>query len=359
MLKRRKLSFLSLSLLLALLAAAVMPFSVLAQDGTPPPADPPAVEEVPPAEDLTVPEVLEQLPADTSLVVLDENGEVLPLTAEEAAAVVVSGDPIWCPTGVDPNPGVDGCTYAQASLSELITVLQTQTAGVFDYAGAGTIYIAADYDASTASSPDYGTDIFFSPDPESSFQIGLTDLVVQGGWGGAPGSSSNLSGINSLNFWYWRSTPLSLTLNNIILDGAGWNGDLPNGSGLSVDGNYGNVELNNVSVTNSNWDGASIYATGNVELNNVTVTHSDEEGVSIHNEGDVTIRNSDFSNNGDGLYVYAYGNVTLNGVTANGNHSTGADVGTTGGNMDITNSQFNSNGNTYSDSGTVNVWFGS
>jgi len=315
--------------------------TAFADDGTPPPTEEPVVTEPVPVE---VEQVIEQLPADTDLVVLDAGGEALPLPSQEAAAVVVSGDPIWCPTGADPIPGTGGCTDAQSSLSDLIAVLQTQTDGVnFDYEGAGTIYIAVDYDASTDASPDNGANIDFD-----QTILGLTDLVVQGGWGGAAGAPSNLSGINSLNFWSWSSP---LTLNDLVLDGAGWNGPKSTDTGLTA------------------LDGS-----GNVELNNVSVTHSDEYGVWIDTTGDVTIKNGDFSNNGqiytysydngngtytytygygDGLYLDPSGNITLDNVSANGNYGSGAYINTYG-TVNITNSQFNSNGSPYTWSDTGN-----
>jgi len=32
------------------------------------------------------------------------------LASQEAEAVIASGDPMWCPDGVDPIAGVGGCT---------------------------------------------------------------------------------------------------------------------------------------------------------------------------------------------------------------------------------------------------------
>ena len=123
-----KKSFMFLMLLLALAFSALGVTPALADDGVTPPADAPAVEEpvadvpvvdVPVAaetatgeaaveeapvveaeqpaaeEELTVPEALEQLPEDTALVVLDENGEELPLVSQEAAEVVASADPYF------------------------------------------------------------------------------------------------------------------------------------------------------------------------------------------------------------------------------------------------------------------------
>ena len=122
MISNKHFSILSLAVLLALVVAAVLPFAALADDETPPPdapvmeevvleevpagdetqpaADETAVEEAPVVdvvveEDLTVSEAQEQLPEDTALVVVDENGEVLPLASQEAAEVVATADPYF------------------------------------------------------------------------------------------------------------------------------------------------------------------------------------------------------------------------------------------------------------------------
>jgi hypothetical protein len=306
-------------------------------------ADAPTVEEsvaAPEHETVTVAEVLDQLPAETEVVVLDASGEPLSLASQDAATAIVSGDPMWCPR--DSKPGSQGCTPGQSSLNDLINLFSTDAGAT--YSGAGTIYISWDYasDNPNATATDYGQNIVFS-----FGSLALTDLVVQGGWdfmnNWVTTSPSNLSGINSLNFLKKGDTT-SLTINDIIIDGAGWNGYTLDGSaGLLVNGSYGSVALNNVSVTNSDQDGAQIYT-----------------------NGDVTINDSDFSSNGHfqtysypddygyygtgrGLDVDTNGNVTLDNVNASGNYSDGAGIYTNGSAV-ITNSQFDANGSTYSDS---------
>ena len=55
-------------------------------------------EEVPPPEEpVSLPEVLEQAPPDTQVVVVNEEGQVEPLATVEAAEILVTGDPVWCP----------------------------------------------------------------------------------------------------------------------------------------------------------------------------------------------------------------------------------------------------------------------
>src|SRR5687767_6037539 len=127
---------------LAILLVSLMhPAIALADEATPPPAEPstevapvdgpadqvPAGDEAAPEEtdavsteeaDPTetaptetapaepapnVEEVLDSLPEDTAIVALDAEGEALPLASVEAAQVIVSGDPMWCPAGVLPG----------------------------------------------------------------------------------------------------------------------------------------------------------------------------------------------------------------------------------------------------------------
>src|SRR5690606_3676261 len=54
--------------------------------------------------------ILEQLPENTEIIVLDEEGETIPLATEEAKEVVSSSDPMWCPAGKTPIANVGGCS---------------------------------------------------------------------------------------------------------------------------------------------------------------------------------------------------------------------------------------------------------
>jgi len=153
--------------LLALVISFVAPFPVLAEESSPPaeptaeatlPADAatPAAEATPipvddqpvaegeaaepvlresqsnegapsdaatPAE-LELAELLELVPSDTSIAVVDEAGELLPLVSAEAANVIAAGDPVWCPASVSaPTPGLNGCTASHTSFGDLLIEL--------------------------------------------------------------------------------------------------------------------------------------------------------------------------------------------------------------------------------------------
>ncbi len=373
-----RFSLFAIVTIFVLVLSLLTPAIAFADDGTPPapteePVQPPTeepVEETAPAqEESTAAEVLEELPADTELVVINEEGEVLSLTTEEAAEIIVAGDPMWCP-GLYGEPGATlpggaGCTSSFTSFTNLITEL-----GDFDSneVGAGTIYIASNYDA-TANS-DTGTNVIFDYGANE-----LTDLVFQGGWDFGANDvvgTSTLTGITSLQFWDWGSFgfPGSLTVNDIIMSG---------GDGLYIGSDSGtptaNVVLNNITVNNTNLgtyvetdgtvsiidstfndndsNGLEISSGGDISLNDVTASRNNDDGAYLDNSGgsgDVTLTGTNEFNNNDeyGLNVLSGDDIHLNNVTANRNGEDGAYLETCGctGDSDIVltgTNEFNDN----------------
>ena len=158
----KKLTVLSMIVLFSLIVALIFPISVLADDTTPPPAETPevlppteqpvtteepvateepviveatptapavtdvlATDEAPPAEetgDVNLAEVVVQL-NDADLVLLDENGQSVPLASNQAAQALTAPDPIGCPPGIQPiawgGTGV-GCTASYTSIQAAI-----------------------------------------------------------------------------------------------------------------------------------------------------------------------------------------------------------------------------------------------
>src|SRR5688572_6718615 len=163
-----------------------VPTHVETEPATEPPTEAPtepAVEETPvPSESTPVPEeatatpiaeILTQVPESTEVVVLDENGDSIPLASEEAAEIVEVVDPMWCPEGV--LPGGPGCTTNFASISALITNMVTTTN---NYAQNGVIYFT--------SNPGSGT-FNLNPTtlPGGDYEtLNDFDLTLQGGWNG-------------------------------------------------------------------------------------------------------------------------------------------------------------------------------
>ncbi len=150
---------------------------VLAFSAVSPIVDVAAVSSAPMAATATVAAILTQAPAGTTLVVLDQNGNALPLATQAAAKTVKKGDPIWCPAGQ--KPGGAGCTAAETTVASLITDLASES-------GAGTVYFESTY-----STPDATFDQVSMP--------GLTDLTIQGGWNGKTGTHYKLSGVSAFS----------------------------------------------------------------------------------------------------------------------------------------------------------------
>jgi hypothetical protein len=187
----------------------------------------PAGEEEPPVEETTeepsveepVQTILEQVPENTTVTVLNSEGETLPLVSQESADAIASDyDPIWCPAGQVPTPGENGCTQSFNSFDELLAYLQANE-GDTAYQQAGTIYIQQGDYLGGESEIDFN-DYSFS-------QINNYDLTLQGGWdttydpaSGDPTFTSTSFNVpivigSSANPWIG-----SLTLNNILIDPA-------------------------------------------------------------------------------------------------------------------------------------------
>src|ERR1700690_167486 len=87
---------LSVLLVLALSAIAAAPVLADSGAGTPPPgATGPAR-----ATGRSSSNPLSQFPSGTKVVVLDKQGNKVPLGSLAAADIVTGGDPIWCPSSV-------------------------------------------------------------------------------------------------------------------------------------------------------------------------------------------------------------------------------------------------------------------
>lgn len=322
-----------LVVIMALLLSLVGTRTVLADDSTPldptevpseetPPAENPESSETPVAGE-SIPEILEQLPDETGIVILDESGEPMPMATNEAVAAYVAGDPQWCMAGYTPADDPAGGTYCTAKFIKFNGVgglIEELTNGLGIDAGPGTIYISYDYD--TAAAGDDIDHITFNYN-----DVLLTDLIVQGGWDFSQnkvvGTSTISLGMSySLEFLDWGGygVPGSLTLKDLIIT---------NGNGLFIGDD-------------------SDFTTADVTLENVDVTDT-EYGAYIETEGDVEITDSSFNNSSDdGLVVLSYsGNITLTRVWSEDNFGDGAYLETCGcgsGNIFVESSTFVKNG---------------
>jgi len=265
----------------------------------------PAVEEVVPAaeEPQTVSEVLDEVPAGTEVVVLDEAGEALPLASAEAAEVIVESDPIWCPENVNPSTAIAGqCTDGFNTVTQLFAALATKS-------GNGTIFFTSTYVL---------TDAIFDNTTNNSL-LNLGNLTLQGGWNGK-GNTAVVGGtvVNGLfelsGSTTFTTAPVEVIwgAKNVTIKDMIFNGGSASKPGLYVETTTGNVVMQNVNASfNTGETGAYVETT----------------------TGDVTVNNSQFNSNSNavtdkaaGLEIKSNGNVTLYNVTANYNTGNGAQI---------------------------------
>ena len=250
-----------------------------------------APEEEGDTEDLTVAEVLEQAPEGTELLVVNEEGEIEPLVTEEAAEILETADPIWCPAGA--TPGDASCTPSQASFADLLALLEAD--GGTSYGGvAGVIWVEDAYAGNDNSQ------IVFDGNNLTSLQNNA--LTIQGGWSG--NNDVNITGTSladvSMVFVNWTG---DITINDFDIQ----NTSDDAGFGLFVDTD-GAITLDNVSVNGTTANSAGFG-----------------EGAELYSTGDVNITDSEFDDNqGNGLQTTSAGAITLTNVSASNNTLTGA-----------------------------------
>jgi hypothetical protein len=374
--KPTKFTVLSLALLLALVMAAVLPISALAQDEVPPV---PAAEEIPPVEDesapveesaaveepapaeettpaeepaaeeesapaeeesLTVPEILEALPEGTDLVVLDEGGDALPLATEEAAEVIAAADPFFYDIGGIKWSFMVTCGETP-NCTETKAPIQTAVEAFVSKSGVGNIYV---------ESGTYTEDIEINN--SGGEYASLTGLIGLDTGGGAPVINGTL-GFYSLNAFTFQGFTINgqaefyngsgaLDIKDITQSG----GD---DIGIGIHHQDGDVNLENVSAIGNNIYGIAVESYGKVTLNDVNASDNGI-GAAIYGENDVTVTNSVFNSNDDGLeteglYIGTPGNITLNNVTASGNNGYGVFIDNSDsiGNTLVENSFFKGN----------------
>ena len=252
-------------------------------------------EEKPTVEEpISVPEILEQLPAGTELVALNEAGDVEPLATEGAAQIIASGDPMWCPDGV--IPGGAGCTGSFADFATLISALALDAASATPiYSGNGVVWVEDSYNGND------NAQIIF--DGATLTNLNNHNLTIQGGWSG--GNNTTVTGSSladvSMVFANWTGNIFINAFDIVAGDNAGF--------GLSVT-NTGNVTLDNISVNDTP---SNTYGFG--------------DGAVVDSTGNVDISNSEFNNNsGNGLTVASGGTIGLDTVSASSNTLTGASL---------------------------------
>jgi hypothetical protein len=339
--KTRTMMFL-ITILTVLAISAIWTLPAFADDVTPPPVptSEPVVPpeeipplEVPPPSDVTIADALAQIPEGTEVVVINTEGENIPLATQEAVDAIVVADPTWCPTGV--APGGAGCSINYGSLQLLVADVGT---GLNPTAN-GVIWISTVL-------------------PDAS----VSPIVINGGTPGAFATWSNFS-LTLKGGW----TEVGSTINtldpselNVSLSIINWNADIAL-SDILVTG-----------VTGSGTTALNIATSKKVTLTGIHVNGNAGNGANLDNcvwnidhcngTSDVVVTASTFNNNanGDGLNVFSGGTITISSVTANGNNAVGGSgatlnnlYATTAKNVVLTSGTLEFNGN--GDTGLV-VW---
>ena len=249
-------------------------------------------------------ETMQALPEDTSVVVLDEGGEVLPLASQETSDVIAQADPIWCPEGVSPVPFTNGCTGSYSTMEELLTLeggyINSQITG-------GTIWITEG----------------IVPDVNSVVIDGTTytnwanfTLGMQGGWSGLYGDTSIYSNSQF-------SVPITI---------ANWNNNVYMGNiaapSVNINDTNGVVILANVDSEDTNIKNQKgridVYnSRGNLTIDSANINNGGifSSGINVHTfTGNLTINNSIFWGNGyAGAWMENVGNITINNSAAHSN----------------------------------------
>ena len=299
---------------------AVVPAS--SSGGDAPPAEEAAAEEAAAAE------ALSEVPAGTDVVVVNAEGEALPLATQEAEEIIAFVDPVWCPVGVAPQNGTGGCTNSFSSLKALVDALMAGTAGVVPNTN-GVIWIQAGADAST------GPIVLDGSDPQLG-NMETFSLTLQGGWNGTFGSkvtnpATPSTFTRSISIINWLG---DITLSDITISGV-TTGSSTNSAALDIETTK-KITLNRVNVNNNSNSGAAVVygawldnqdtgTTGSVTVSLSNFSNNEKAGLTVRSNGTVTLSSVAANGNGDmGLYVQSNGAITLSNVTASANSGHGA-----------------------------------
>jgi hypothetical protein len=244
-------------------------------------------------------QIIEQLPEGTGIRLETEEG-VEPLATTQAENLILVGDPIWCPSGIDPIPNLGGCSGSYTSLEDLVINLP-------DPGGPGVIWIMEGVDSSVSA---------ISLDGANYANWDAEDLEIRGGWNGdAFGTISTTTTFSvPIEVINWAGT---ITINDLIITG------VP-GTGLTVD-IAGDVLLRNLDISGNDNTGLSISSGGTVTGENITANNNGLAslsgfGAEIYGvELDLSGVNEFTGNYNSGLIVSTTGNILTDNLTANNN----------------------------------------
>jgi hypothetical protein len=248
----------------------------------------------------SVEQVTSQLPEDTQLIVVNEQGETLPLVSQEAGDAIELGDPRWCPVGV--TPGGAGCTGVFTSFQALLDHLATINEGAGPNM-AGVIWIEGTYNSSI--NDPLATE--FVINGNSLTNMANYALTLNGGWAGGTSTALNPNTPSTfevpLSIIHWNN---AVTIRNVVVQ----NADGVGTAALEVE-TTGNITLINVDVRNNTTENGGAILTNDLGAGNVAVSDSNFIG-------------NGQPDSGYGLQVFSAGTISLKNVSAIDNSLTGA-----------------------------------
>jgi hypothetical protein len=261
--------------------------------------------------------ILDSVPDNTAVTVLNAEGQPEPLASQNAANAVVTSDPFWCPeTELVPTPGINNCTTSFPSFTALLTFLSGNSA----YQGAGVIYVQQGAYTGPESTVNFNNFNLSNLEPSS--------LTITGGWANNAPDPNGTSSFNNVSLVIGTATNPwggSLSLNNLTIND-------PTGTGITLFA-QDDANLNRINVTNStNGAGAELHAGNDVNINNSSFLRNRTAGAIIQSVRDTAVANSTFSNPVNarrqmvGLDIGAGRNVSLLNVLANENRDAGARI---------------------------------
>ncbi len=308
------------------------PISTEKLTATPEPVttDIPAVEE----EQKTVVEILQELPDDTAIVVLDQSGQPEPFVTAEVVNVIAAGDPYFW-------DGTQYIGYTTTACPVIVTVCNVVVSSPIQEAisaysltssATGNIYIeAGTYDENVVVDGSVG------------YLNNLTGLI------GSGSDSTTINGYISIMNMTNAFTTSGFTVTEYVVFQDGMNNAI-----------FSDLVINSDAANTG--DGLYVETTGNVTITDVLSNNNLGNGAYVDAGGNVQIEHSTFSDNGwdltydaytpslmsfstaSGINVYSAGDITLNYLIANGNANYGALLSAPSGDISIDHSQFNENG---------------
>ena len=264
------------------------------QSATPePPASP---EPVAPQSTPTA-AILADVPADTSVVVLDGQGSPLVLGTQETAEAVVKSDPVWCPEGQ--FPGGLGCSANFASITDLLTAMRTNPGA---FASNGTIFL--EHSGNTTFTTPLILDDSAGSLSSAFATLSSFNLSVRGGYNGGTGSGS-VGGTQALfnNEGYILIGSLANPwVGNIRLEDIEVR-DASLATSITVYTSSGDITFDDVDVAEQTGDKYLVYL------------HSLSGDINIGNGSNFHGNDADLGNNQSrGFYAQTGGSITVDGT---------------------------------------------